>query len=255
MKQRILSILLSVIMILGVMPTSLVLASENSSTIDIKSETQFQETIEIIEDDLNAKGTDIDIELNKLISIMEKEKSIETNQDEIAKLQSLINETTSLLNDYRNYTSDIQTYGITHPVYSPAVAAVIAFFSSSGYLLAAELLIHAKNNNVLNSRYIPYYGPRINASTVVLTIKQGPNRTGTAAFTNSGSKVQKDLYYAIHKFSYRYVRNPAPSKFYLTDYYDFAPGDYEGIAGTAINTMWMAQVLGVLVPYYVNITV
>lgn len=48
MKQRILSILLSVIMILGVMPTNLVLASENNSTIDIKSEIQFQETIEII---------------------------------------------------------------------------------------------------------------------------------------------------------------------------------------------------------------
>ena len=39
----------------------------------------------------------------------------------------------------------------------------------------------------------------------------------------------------------------------VKDRYDYATGDYTGIAGIAINTMVQAQNFGVIVPYYVRI--
>lgn len=70
---------------------------------------------------------------------------------------------------------------------------------------------------------------------------------------NEGTKTQQDLYYAIHYFDYTFIS--ASRTFMLADIYDFAYGDYEGIAGAAIDTMWTAQLIGVLVPYNVVIIV
>ena len=65
----------------------------------------------------------------------------------------------------------------------------------------------------------------------------------------SGNVAQKDLYYAIHAFSW----TKSGGFVTLRDRYDFAPGDYNGIAGTAVNTMYLAQQAGVLVPFYLSI--
>ena len=41
----------------------------------------------------------------------------------------------------------------------------------------------------------------------------------------------------------------------VSDRYDYASGDYTGVAGVAVNTMYQAQQAGILVPYYVKINV
>lgn len=74
---------------------------------------------------------------------------------------------------------------------------------------------------------------------------------GDAKFPNEGNVLEKDLYYAIHKFNYTF--NPSTRIFSLSDRYDFAYGDYSGIAGAAIDTMYLAQLNGVLVPFYTTI--
>ncbi|MDR2996363.1 MAG: hypothetical protein LBV11_21605 [Bacillus cereus] len=75
-----------------------------------------------------------------------------------------------------------------------------------------------------------------------MNIKSGSKDTsGSASFENQGTVVQKDLYYAIHKFNYSYVRNTG--KYTLTDRYDISYGDYNGIAGVAIDTMWQPDTL------------
>ena len=55
-----------------------------------------------------------------------------------------------------------------------------------------------------------------------------------------------DLHFAINLFTW------TKSKGVITirDRYDFKPGDYDGIAETAVNAMWWAQEHGVLTPFY-----
>lgn len=222
----------------------------NQNEIDIR----LEENMRIIENMLEKKGTSVSEELNIAIANLEIEKQRAALEEDKEKLQSLINSTKNLQRSYNNYKKGVVTRGINHPVLTPAVAAVATFFSSSGYRLSFELLVHAQENNVLNSNYSPHYGDRILSSPVIQKIKQSSKDvSGSASFENSGTQVQKDLYYAIHAFNYKFTKSSR--RVSLTDRYDFAYGDYEGIAGAAIDTMWMAQEVGVIVPYYVKITV
>lgn len=226
------------------------ISPQASSEMDVR----LENNLKTIETALEEQGTTVSQELKIAIGRLEEEKARAGSMEDKNKIQALIDTTKELEISYNNYTSGVVTRGIDHPVLTPAVAAVATYFSSSGYLLSFELLVHAQDNNVLDSNYVPYYGDRILSSPVVMKIKQGgKDASGSSSFENSGTQVQKDLYYAIHAFNYTFVRNTG--KFNLTDRYDFAYGDYEGIAGAAINTMWQAQVIGVLVPYYVKITV
>ncbi len=227
-----------------------IVPQQAESELDICLENNMQ-TIETM---LEEQGTSVLEELDIAINRLEAEKTKAKTQEEKERLQALIDTTKEMQSSYNNYVTGIAPRGTEHPVLTPAVAAVASYFSSSGYLLSFELLVHAQDNNKLNSSYSPHYGNRILSSPVVARIKQSKQDvTGSAAFENSGTQVQKDLYYAIHAFNYTFTRNTG--QFKLTDRYDFEYGDYNGIAGAAIDTMWLAQEMGVIVPYYVKITV
>lgn len=66
-----------------------------------------------------------------------------------------------MIREYQAYNSGIFIQGKDHPVYTPAVATVVAWFHAKGYKLAAELLTQAKKNNKINSIYYPKYGDRV----------------------------------------------------------------------------------------------
>lgn len=229
-------------------------AKENHVVANSNIEAQLERTIEIIETDLESKNSSILNELDLAIDFLEQEKNHSSSEEETAKIQALIDTTQKLKNNYYSYSMGITPFGVSHPVYTPAVAAVATFFSSSGYWLSFELLVHAEENDVLDSTYTPYYGDRILNSPVIKQIRTSKQDvSGSASFENTGTTLEKDLYYAIHAFNYSFVNSTRVLT--LTDVYDFAYGDYDGIAGAAIDTMWMAQLLGVLVPYNVVITV
>ena len=115
------------------------------------------------------------------------------------------------------------------------------------------MLTHAKDNTKLNSNYYPTNGSRVGQSSVFKSIASGTKTSGSGEFKNSGTTVDKDLYYAIHFFNF--TKSSASSRTVtIRDRYDFAPGDYSGIAGIAVDTMYKAQQAGVIIPYYVNIT-
>lgn len=102
--------------------------------------------------------------------------------------------------------------------------------------------------------YTPYHGDRIrdtNAFRNLLTqIGVQSSVNGASKFPNAGNTMDRDFYYAIHKYDYTYGNG------YITikDVYDFAyNSNYEGIVGTAVNTMALAQLLGIIVPYDVRI--
>lgn len=228
-----------------------VLAKESNLLQPKEIHIQLENNIALIEKELEAKGTSVEQELKNALIWLETEKACCTEITEIQKLQALIDTTQLLLEDYRNYTYNANTRGVEHPVFTPAVAAVATYFSANGYRLAFELLTHAQDNNILDSKYVPHFGSRIKDSPVVRKLVGQGSLNGDAKFPNEGNVLEKDLYYAIHKFNYTF--NPSTRIFSLSDRYDFAYGDYSGIAGAAIDTMYLAQLNGVLVPFYTTI--
>ena len=224
--------------------TNMVFASDRSE------ETQVQECIRMIEAELNENNTNVTSELTKMISyykgLLEQEGLDSAERD---KINALISTLEKQLQEYDNYKSGVVTRGLPNPVYSPAVSAVITWFGSKGYLLAAELLTHAVDNDLEDSTYYPNNGDRVTLSPVFKKIKSMYNTGGQAECPDSNVPVEKDLYYAIHGFTW-VKRNGVVT---IKDRYDFKPGDYEGIAGAAVNTMVLAQQNGVIVPFQVRI--
>ncbi len=214
-------------------------------------ENTIKSNITAIEEELSENGTDVTSELNDMIADYTALMS-DASEEDIIQLTSLITTLKEVRDEYALYEAGISTYKF-HAIYTPAVAAVIAYFNSNGYSLAAELLTHAKDNTKLNSNYYPSNGQRVKQSPTFTSIANGKKTSGSAAFENTGNTVQKDLFYAIHNFNW--TKSSASSKTVtIRDRYDYAPGDYSGIAGIAVDTMYKAQQAGVIVPYYVIIT-
>lgn len=143
--------------------------------------------------------------------------------------------------------NSIQTRGSFNIIYSPAVASVIAYFNSKGYILAAELLTHARDNDDLDSIYIPVNREIMYQSSVFMNIVNGTSSYGTSEFPDEGNTVQKDLYNAIHYFNYS--RSESGRVVVIQDRYDFAKSGYDNIAGVAVETMHAAQNEGTIVPF------
>lgn len=116
--------------------------------------------------------------------------------------------------------------------------------------MADELLLHARNNDTYKSRYRPIHSNYIAGSTLWQNLKKNNSSSGSAEFKNTGTLIERDLYYAIHLFDWMKERRGNGMVMILEDLYDFGPGDYGGIAGIAINAMYEAQMAGVLTPFY-----
>ena len=174
----------------------------------------------------------------------------------------MITATENLIHDYSDYklfqSSNIKIQGSYDPIYSAAVATVVAYFETNNYNLSAELLTHASDNDVVNSKYYPNYGYRCAGSPVTLGIwNSSGNFSGSGIFPKNAfaSAELNDLYYAIHKFNYKKYFSSSGNYLEISDRYDYASGDYTGVAGVAIQTMYQAQQAGVIVPYQVIIDV
>jgi hypothetical protein len=111
--------------------------------------------------------------------------------------------------------------------------------------IIAELLAHMDENTTYGATYHPYFGTRVTSSPVYGQIMLGSVTNGTGAFTSTGNVFQKDLYYGIHNFYWKKESNV----FTLHDVYDYALGDYDGMQEIAVNTMYLAQQAGELVPF------
>lgn len=243
--QKIISMLLIVVLFFS-----------NSHIVNAaESGTNLRANMDVLNEALEAKGTSVLNELYEAIEMLEEEKEKTSDAEAISKIQALIDETQELIIEYEHSQNGITTWGRYQVGLSEAVATVASYFHLSGYMLAYELLVHAKDNERLDSTYVPVYGERIKASPVVGSIcRKHKDETGSACFESMSTQVEKDLYYAIHNFNYSYEAKT--HKFTLTDRYDYAfTSEYTGVADIAIDTMYTAQRLGVLVPYYAVITV
>lgn len=232
---------------------SYAMPSSNASTVNSVNQ-HLEESILLIQEDLEKNGTSIEAGLTDLTLLFEQQKQGSSDLKEIEKLEQLISTIGDLSTDYKNYKNGelstnnknnitLQAQG---SIYAPAVAAIASWFGSQGYLLSAELLLHAKDNTIYMSSYSPAYGSRVKSSSVTQRILASPARSGSGVFPNSGGQIDKDLYYAIHRFNW--TKNPS---FLISDVYNFEIGQYSGLAGTAVNAMYFAQQEGYLTPYQV----
>ena len=205
--------------------------------------------IAAIETELSMQGSTVETELRDLISTFKYEQTV-CDPEDIVGLQDLIDTTTDLLNSYSNYKNGVIPASVNMSMYDPAIAAVVSYFNLNNYFLASELLLHAKDNTVVDSTFKPYYGDRVNYSPVTQQIRKSVATRGTGEFAPSSvSEFLQDLYYAIHYFEWEKTSTAV----HIFDRYDFAPGDWDGLAGIAINTMYNAQQAGAIVPFYTHI--
>lgn len=245
-KRRSISLILIIIMGIIVFPKNVYANKETNNFSTVNN------NIISIEKDLEKSNTTVVKELEESISYYrELLKNDNLTNDEIIRINTLINNLKEQIVDYKNYKLGISFRGTDDPVLSAAVSSVIAWFNNRGYRLSAELLTHAKNNDVRNSLYIPVNGGRVTYSSVYKTIAKSSANYGSSSFPKSGTEIEVDLYYAIHGFDWT---KDTYGKITITDLYDFAPGQYKGIQGIAVDTMYMAQQKGVIVPFGIKIT-
>lgn len=168
-----------------------------------------------------------------------------TDAEQISVIDDMIEEYLA----YRNGTLAVP-YGSFHLIYSPAVSAVVAYFIQQGYILSAELLAHAKDNNVIDSSYTPSNGALMTRTAKYAELCANGLTSGTANFTTTGATVDDDFYYAIHACSY--TKDVEANTITVTDRYDFATDASNDIQGIAVDTMYKAQEAGVIVPFQLS---
>lgn len=228
--KKIISLALTIIMLMSVSATAFAYNTNDAA-----------KAIYLIENELAENNTSVVAELTEM-------KNRSTSAEQIALINGMIEEYEA----YQNGTLAVP-YGSFHLIYSPAVSAVIAYFNSQGYVLSAELLAHAKDNNTLDSAYTPSNGALMAQTAKYAELCSNGLTSGTANFTKTGATVDDDFYYAIHACSY--TKDTANNTITVTDRYDFAPNDWSDIQGIAVDTMYKAQEAGVIVPFQLSITV
>lgn len=246
MKRNILGTLSVLAIAAMISGNAAVIAKASADNGSDSIETQLQ----TLERELSQNGTDVVSELNDLIANLSL--NIEGGD---ANQQSLLETAQEALDDYLSYISGVQTYSIIgNAVYKAAVSAAVAYFNSNDYILSAELLLHARDNQTLDSVYEPTNGYLVTYSEVFQSIANGTKVSGSAAFPNSGDTVDKDLYYSIHAFSYTKPAEDSTTVV-ISDRYDFAEEDnISSVVDLAVDIMYKAQQAGVITPFLVSIT-
>ena len=207
----------------------------------------LQETTDNIEQELNAQGTSISQELNKLIVTYQTDAEKATSVEQKDQLLQLAQATKNILEKYERYGL-LRGSPAVEAKYALAIAAIVSWFNSQGYILSAELLTHADDNTNPNSTYVPSYGYIVDYSSVTTAIRRGPGSNGTGIYSISDNA---DLHYSINKFNW----TKTSSQLVISDTYDYELGDpsYSNITGQAVNAMALAQKEGAIVPYSVVI--
>ena len=256
MKKTIKNTLTIILIASLVISSTLVAFASNKGT---DKEAVLEQCIQVVDDieaELNKEGSNIRNELEATIARLQKEHMDNMNENGISGFETLIIEAQAMLDHYDNALeirkkNDVPIRDEGDEYYYQAATAISAWFGIKGYYLAQELLNHMVNNTTLYSYYYPTYGYRVESSSVFWLYYNSSALAGTGEFTNTGTSVTKDLYYAIHLFDWS---KPAGS-FVISDIYDFANDkSYWGsIQGVAVATMYIAQSMGLFKPYYVNI--
>ena len=212
------------------------------------------EAIEMIEDELNARGTSIAEELEDQITYYQQLLDEAETERSYNNLTKLINTTYQLLAEYQAFKIDMDQNSSSEILATNnlTVTAAIAYFNSNEYVLSAELLTHASENQNIYSTYIPEHGYLIRQSLQYNTMVSQSGEYGTVTFSTTNTTIQADLHYALNAVEYR--KTQSNSFIVVFDIYDFAYNSApQGLVDWVVNLIYEAQEEGEIVPYYVEI--
>lgn len=127
---------------------------------------------------------------------------------------------------------------LEHYLYNETYTQARDVVKELNYVLSAELLSHARDNNSRSSTYEPNYGFRCAGSPIVDAIWKSGKFLGSASFPKNvfASNQLNDLYYSVHSFDFTVHLGLGIGNSYLeiTDIYDYDHQlKYTGVAGIA----------------------
>ena len=225
-----------------------------------QEELQFiEETTTMINTDLWNNNTFVEYELNSLI---EEVNDLGADGEEYARRLEEIRD--EYLYEYDEVeTVNMVGFGFVRiRILRIAVASIIAWFRHKGCYLAAELLTFAKYNNDTSTEYIPYYGYIVKNTSGYSDIISKEEESDSYTFESRSGKYNADAYYSLHtvnyekEFDFDTNGDLILTQLNIADVYDFNYSrQYSGIAGAAVNTMYIAQRVGVITPYNVLISI
>lgn len=206
-----------------------------------------------IEYDLNENNTDVVTELTEYKSTCQE--LLETNSNDTENLEKLIEEIDEIVTEYNEYKLNENTRGTFHLTYSPAIAAIASGFLMSGWELSAELLLHARSNNDINSEYYPTFAKNIAFTKIFTNLVNDNTISGSKMFDGPNflnfTKYDEDAYFSIHWFKYQKMYySEGKINIKINDRYDYNEDTGNGLQAKLVNLCYEAQVAGVLVPYF-----
>ena len=272
-------------------------AQETSDESDIEANiTSTRELINSIEEDLKQQGTSVvDVlkeqrdDYNRKIS----NGTLSDNNNLLAEKVEALNEGIELY-EKNNANSEMSVYSsITHYFYPRHVApdcqcesfslkpctsciiytdvkmgvlAINAAFNMRGWKLASELMLHNRANTVFDSDYYPENRYRVADATQIhgdlaqdKHIAYSFNHQSPGMFNGVFENVvDGDAYNALGKFYF--IKNDAGNgnvNIDIIDRYDWNWHEDYGIGDALNNTMFLAQGMGIVTPFYtkINITI
>ncbi len=242
----------------------------DSSKANELTNKDISEYISMIEQELEENNTSIEeIFMDEIIQIQDDLDSRLSSENKNILNERLINlnEIVDDYSDYKQMTSIEEIFSKSRSIgidpgilpdpllqYRAAVASAIAIFQLKNWDLCAELLIHARSNNVLDSVYEPS-DIDVTASYAWNEVITGNELYGVSKFEDNSSTYESDLYYSIHTFSY--TKSESGNTVVLTDRYDYVFSTIydDKMVQTGTNILACAQDAGVLTPYMIEIKV
>lgn len=216
---------------------------------------EFNGMVEEMIQEIEGEGINIRIELENQVEFYEDLLLNEDDVENQEKLRSLLNTSNDLLEFYKEYeiekNNELFSIDPGRSAVKAAIAAIVAYFNTNGYFLAAELLLHAQDNTKEDSEYCPYFDSHFRGSPVIRRIKRSSSSRGSDEFPKDGTTEGNDLYYAIHYF--KWVKPDSSNRVTVIDRYDYQVADYDGIQNYAVDAMFWAQQFGYIVPFQVRV--
>ena len=116
--------------------------------------------------------------------------------------------------------------------------------------------MRARTNTCTSRVYIPRASNVVTRTAIFQDIGANDywDSETSAQFVGGSTIDENDAHFTINWFSFTTERCGDDTLIHITDTYDFDFDDcYSGIVGLAVGTMAIAQRVGVIVPYQVNI--
>ena len=198
--------------------------SPNEVAVEQENLEYFYDSMNTLENELENNNTSVSEQLYKQLTRYTDMLNNQTYND-LKNVKRLIATTENLIEEYEKYENRNISRAPYHVKYTPIIAAAIAYFNSKDYVLSAELLTYAKDNDIVDFKYHHIQNISvIQSSELFRELANGEITHGKTTFERTGNTNDDDLFYSIHGFTFDKESKYSHS-IRITDKYDFSKED------------------------------